>query len=365
MELKPSVTNKSGLFGPHHAHGVPNTGDLVKGDPSHPTHLKPVGAVLLSVFDEWAKGTPYEEKWKAAVAYLRDPAAYAGVPPVDISDVACHIKPGDHETVLAIGYWGYTTLDQVKGVVRVFLTPEPWKKRWRMISWTYTANKVTSVEKTVLATLAQTRQSVHNGPLAFSIDLAAWFNQLPYEAPVRNLFCVRYKDQWYHLKRAAMGHRPICFVGNTALEVATHPCENKGLRYIDNYAASGKYDSLYRDIQLIRSRALQANMTWNEDLTNPDALISPVIEFLGLRLNHQTKAVQLVDKVLAKLYASWNGYATGRSRSSTDTSLSCFMRTMPRACHQLPTPTSSDCGREFRACCLGSPTPRLGPFLLS
>jgi hypothetical protein len=310
LEMQPDRTVRSGLFGPHHAHGLPTTGELVKGDPADPTHLKDVGLIILEVFDRWAVGTPYEKQWKAAVRYLRDPSAYEDIPEVDIADASCHIKPGDHQKLLSLGYWGYTTLDKVKGVVRVFLTPEPWKKRWRMISWTYTANEISQIEKAVLSTLQETRRAVFRGSHAFSIDLAAWYNQLPYEEQVRQFFCVPYRGQWYQLLRAAMGHRPMCFVGDMALQVATAPCQAHSLHYIDNYLGVGSPSVLESDLALIRARAKEGNMTWNEDLSKPEDLIRDEIEFLGLRLNFSSKCVQLVDKVLGKLFASWETHAT-------------------------------------------------------
>lgn len=305
LDLRPDRTVRSGLHGPHHSHGVPTTGELVKGDPSHPTHLKDVGLIDLATFDRWVRGTPLEKQWLAAARWLRDPEAYADIPEVNLEDTSCHCRPGDHEKVLFQGYWGKTTIDKVKGVVRIFLTPEPWKKRWRMISWTYTANQITQIEKAVLSTLHEARNSVHRGSHAFSIDLAAWYNQLPYEEQVRQFFCVRYRGEWYHLLRAAMGHRPMAFVADTALQVATSPCSAYSCHYIDNYLGVGLPSTLEEDLKLIRARADEGGMTWNEDLSDPKSLISTEAEFLGLRLNFTTKSVQLVDKVLGKLFASW------------------------------------------------------------
>jgi hypothetical protein len=65
------------------------------------------------------------------------------------------------------------------------------------------------------------------------------------------------------------------------------------------------------DLATIRERSAPScvNYTWNEDLSEPSSLIKEVVDFLGLTLNHRTKSVRLVDKVLQKLATVWSRVA--------------------------------------------------------
>jgi hypothetical protein len=207
-------------------------------------------------------------------------------------------------------YWEEVPDDEeILGVVRVFLVPEPHKEppRWRVIHWTYTVNLGENDTEVHLPNMHDARRSVHDGDLAYAVDVKGCFNQFPYGKRVRNLFCLRNPEdgKWYRLMRLAMGQRQACYIAQTALSVLAHPLQVSPLKYIDNLKAAGEARALWRDLDLLRERAIEAGITFNEDLSKPGELIKPVVEFLGLRLDHKNKTCQVVDKIIAKLQTSW------------------------------------------------------------
>ena len=78
------------------------------------------------------------------------------------------------------------------------------------------------------------------------------------------------------------------------------------------------YEELICDLEQLLEDSLKFNVKFNEDLTDPKALISEVVEYLGLVLHHGTKQVRVVDKVIDKLKRSWlheGNWTVGQFRS--------------------------------------------------
>ena len=138
-----------------------------------------------------------------------------------------------------------------------------------------------------------------------SIDVKGCYNQIPYGEKVRPWFCFLVGLIWYSLVVLAMGQRQAVFIAHTMLCVISAPVVSPKLPYIDNLKMAGEREALIQDICLVRERSTRVNLEWNEDLSNPEALIKPVVEFLGLVLDHERKCTKCVEKVIAKLAVSW------------------------------------------------------------
>jgi hypothetical protein len=276
-----------------------------------PIHAKHIQYCILERLRELAKGGKMEGDMNVSIDILTKADAIKDIPTVKLDDSRCTLRDDQVAKLVENGFWEKLPDDQVAlGVVRVFLVPEPFKDppRWRVIHWTYTVNQAPNTTKVVLPTQADARRSVHLGGWSYSVDLKACFNQFPLGEEARNLYCIEHNGQWYRLMRLAMGQRQACYIAQTqtALRVLSEPLTQHKLPYIDNLKGTGIPEALRTDLQMLKSRADHAGMTFNEDLTDPDALIREVVEFVGLILDHRHKTVRVVDKVLAKLHLSWS-----------------------------------------------------------
>jgi hypothetical protein len=296
-------------------HHVPHMVDVVPARallPVLPINIKPIGAIHTDVLTRLSLGTPHEAEWRRSVGFLTDVRFYTGVPPVNLSDARTSITKEQCAQVIAADVWGpVEDLSRIRGVVRVFGRPELWKvpPRTRVLHWTYTTNLWVDWNvgspKMRLISLIEVRQSVHRGSHAFSIDGKNYFNQFLYSADVSYYFCVLVGAIWYRLLRLAMGMRQACLIADTSLQVISAPMHCWHGSYIDNLLGVGSPDLLLADLGGIRLRSAEANLTWNEDLGDPNSLIKTEVEYIGLVLNFTLKAVRLAPKVLAKLGCTW------------------------------------------------------------
>jgi len=149
------------------------------------------------------------------------------------------------------------------------------------------------------------RHLVWEGSHAATVDGKAAFNQFLYEEDVPMYHCVNTELGWAKILRAAMGARPSCFVSDTALAVLAAKATSKWRTYIDNLILIGVPDVLRDDLGEVRDRAEYARYTFNEDMSDLDALIKTRLEFLGVILDFEKKTISLGPKVLAKLASVW------------------------------------------------------------
>jgi hypothetical protein len=213
--------------------------------------------------------------------------------------------------MIDIDFWELLTSEQVEeiqGICKVFTRDEPWKDppRARVITWTYTVNLDMGMRvKFELFNQTHTRFLVHEGDYAACIDGKQAFNMFSYSIQVGMYHCVHTPLGWCRVKRTAMGARPSVFIADTALCVLAAPCKTTWKTYVDNLCFIGLRNMVREDLITVRERAEYAEYTFNEDLSDPDALIKQRLEFLGLMLNFKTKGASLADKVLKKLASVW------------------------------------------------------------
>ena len=276
-----------------------------------PLQPKPITSCHTHVLVEMAVGTPEELNMETARRVLEDVSMYANVPPVDLKRSSCTLNKEQVQYMIDIGMWSLLTPEEekrIKGIVKIFTNDEHWKDppRARVISWTWSINQDLGL-KIPFEMFKQcgVRHLVHDGPLGCTIDGKSCFTQFKYSIDVGDYHAVWTPLGWCRLNRCAMGARPSCFVADTILRVLAQPCESKWKTYVDNLLMVGPRDTLRKDIALVKDRAEQARYIFNEDLDDPDALISEELEFLGALLNFEDKTVALGTKVLKKLATIW------------------------------------------------------------
>lgn len=276
-------------------------------DPRWPLHVKELHLITVPEVAVLAEGTSHQKDWELAERFLNDPTIYAPVPPVNFTDSRMDLVPADFQFCRQLDFYAPIDAGKVRGCVRAFTIGEPFKKppRKRLIHWTYTVNQWRYTPDLSLCRTSDARRSVWDGPFAVSIDVKGCYNQIPYGVNVRPFFCFLVGFVWYSLVVLAMGQRQAVFIAHTLLCVVAWPVISPKLPYIDNLKMAGDRERLIQDVRIVRERSARINLEWNEDLSDPDSLVKPVVEFLGLVLDHENKRTKCVDKVITKLVVSW------------------------------------------------------------
>ena len=276
---------------------------------------KTVSTVSLPVLMRQAMGTKDEADMKETMRQLTDMTWYAPVEAggVNLADSRCSLTGEQVDMMVRNGFWkpftGAKFGRKPKGVCRIFTVDELWKKRARVISWTFTINGTPGMKPDMeLYLQQQVRHLVWYGDVAASIDGKSAFNQLGLDDDVGEFFCVLTERGWMQICRAPMGSRGAPKAAHTILNVISNPMKSIKVTYIDNLLGIGQKDNLQllRDLEVVRDRGKEANYTFNEDLSDLEALIKEQVEFLGTNLDFKNKCVNLVDKVLAKLATVWS-----------------------------------------------------------
>lgn len=305
--------------------GHPVTGDYNCGCPSlaecaglpavRGTKLQLQSKAIMNVSTarlvELSEGTPFEMSMPEAARFLRDATRYASVPAPELWRSSCTLTKEQVRHQIDIGFWVLLTdpeTKKIRGICKVFTKDENWKDppRARVVTWTWSVNQDLGMRPAFeLFNQGEVRHLVWEGSHAACVDGKAAFNQFLYEEDVSMYHCVNTELGWCKILRAAMGARPSCFVSDTALGVIAAKSKSVWKTYIDNLLLVGVPEVLRDDLGEVRDRAEYANYTFNEDLSDLDALIKTRLEFLGVILDFAMKTVSLGPKVLAKLASVW------------------------------------------------------------
>ena len=286
-----------------------------------PIHAKDVEVITLEEMDKLAKESTsaLQDDWELAKRFLNDPTMYSNTRalPDDRHRAFSALSDSDMEKLYSLGHWKPFSGTPL-GYTHVFLVPEPWKNRWRVISHTLSVNRdeADNVPPVHLPSLNDVRASVFKGSYAACVDMAQCFCQFELGEKVRPYFVIATKHGYASLGRLAMGQRQSCFIAQTALTLILGnpvPGVHK-LGYIDNGKFTGEKDAIVAELEVMKNNAKRVNATFTEFMNDRplDELVSNIVEYLGLRLDHSTKKVQLTQKVLEKLklsllsYTSWS-----------------------------------------------------------
>ena len=283
-----------------------------------PIHAKDVSTLSLDAMDSIVKSRDksLRERWEEAKRWLNDPKMYENTRALkeDRLKSICGLSEEHREKLIALGHWK-DFKGHPKGYVRVFLVPEPWKSRWRVISHTMSVNRdVDRVPGVSLPSLNDVRSSIFKGPCAACLDMAQCFCQFELGELVRSYFVITTNHGYFSLGRLAMGQRQSCFIAQTALEILVGESSDRvsKLSYIDNAKLTGDKKNIVKELRSFRDRTIEAGATFTElkDDKPLEQLVSDTVEYLGLRLDHTNKKIQLVDKVIEKLKLSISKVST-------------------------------------------------------
>jgi hypothetical protein len=278
---------------------------------SLPLQTKRITNTITERLVELSEGTPFTMSMKEAARFLRDASRYSSVPDPELWRSSCNLSAEQVRHQIDIGFWVLLTdaeTKEIRGICKVFTKDEDWKEppRARVITWTWSVNQDLGTRPPFdLFNQGEVRHLVWEGSHAASVDGKAAFNQFLLEGEVPMLHCVNTELGWCKITRSAMGGRPSCFISDTALRVIAAKSISTWKTYVDNLLLVGIPDVLREDLGVVRDRAEYADYTFNEDMSDIDALIKTRLEFLGVILDFAKKTVCLAPKVLAKLASVW------------------------------------------------------------
>jgi hypothetical protein len=203
--------------------------------------------------------------------------------------------------------------------VRVFLVPEPAKKRYRIIKHPAFSNSVLGSD-TVLSTKfpskAEIAALVHKVECAISLDMASWFDQVELSPLVSRRYCFRKGGRFFRATTPCMGERrsvELCAAITRCL--MDFPKSSAGAEYLDGVIFVGSREDVIRDTAVFLERVRAVGAKVNEDVSNLDALVETSLVWGGIALDFTRKTTALSKKVIDKIATSWElrGWWTWRT----------------------------------------------------
>jgi hypothetical protein len=329
----------------HHNHGCPSSADLglkrprdAQPLPLQNTDVGPANCPVIAAMASFL-GPDAASAWSLAERYLTKASSYAPVPSLPPAQRlplwrrTFSFAREQLAQLLNMRSAKQLTDGEVPiALCHIFGNDELWKipPRARVITDTFILNLYLrgSHPPTKLSSQLENRHSVFDGPRGLALDMKAWFAHFELSDEVSFLCCFKYAGAWYRWVRLPMGLFVACYVAQTALRILAAytlavlgESRRRTLAYIDNVKWSADGDTLLKiGCEFVRNAAL-ANLCVGEfaDLHlcpgNVDGmadvierrirdLVSPQVEFTGLRAHHEDKTVSLTDKVINKLRAS-------------------------------------------------------------
>ena len=278
-----------------------------------PLHATPVAPLDLERLDELAAGCDHatRRRWEKMSRWLKEPRMYRRVPnddwsrrpprtsKLDAQDM-CTIEASKLSEELKPG-------QEPKGFVRTFPTPQPAKRRRRWINHTVSINDYAKKLPLSLPGLKNLRESLYDGSHAVALDMHQWFHQFILTEGVSMYMCYEqtspsHRDgteatetKVYRLTRLPMGMRQSCSIAQAALDVLTFGL--RAIGYIDNVKITGTSEECRRDCSEFLRRCKLIGATVNEESREP----TEVVEYLGVRLDHEQKTISLGSKSVEKV----------------------------------------------------------------
>jgi hypothetical protein len=277
-------------------------------------HAKPVaGTVSFSaLLDLPSHDSSVREECRHQLRWLTDVTRYSAVPRRDPDDIPeARLSDDDIEAMLRVGHIMKVDRSFVQGGVRMFTVPELAKNRRRAIKWTRDANDVLpSAERgheVRMATKTQIVKLVHGGSHFAALDLAAWFDQLPYHRDVSRLFCFKHKGQFYSLPVCSMGSRVSVSVASAVtwqllnFQRRSARCEI----VIDNIIFVGSAEDVLHDVLEFRRRCAAVGAVLNDIEQPAEQLVVTKGDWCGVVLDLTAKTVCLTEKSVGRTALAW------------------------------------------------------------
>jgi hypothetical protein len=106
------------------------------------------------------------------------------------------------------------------GGVRLFLVPEPAKKRFRIIRYTIDVNDaITDIEPVVFPTAKELDEHTLAGDFTVTLDATSFYDHFHLDPAVRAYFCFIWRNEVWQLTAMAAGQRQSVGIGERFLEL--------------------------------------------------------------------------------------------------------------------------------------------------
>ena len=254
-----------------------------------------------------------------AIFILTNPEAYAPHMPslFDVRNlILSRTNPNHTPALLDSGYFEIMPDGEVPlATIRCFTTPDHTKRCDRFLQHPKEINDLLPPPPPVaFLSLPERCALVHLGAVAAQCDISGYYAQFPLGERVRNYYAALLPMPDGSVVRArlcvgptGMRHMVAAAVGCTE-HLVSFPRRSAGLAtYIDNiiFVAESR-EHIVHDMKKLAARSKSARITFNENISEPDALISAELDWCGVHFNFATKEVSLTPKVLAKIDLSWS-----------------------------------------------------------
>ena len=161
-----------------------------------PLHVKAVGRLNAQRTEAFMSAGRWANHWKGLWT-MYESAPETGVDP---NALEAELSPKDIETLCAAHLIERTHTP--KGMVKVFSVDEPAKGRRRMIAWPRSWNDEHEVPyelKIPFASGEQLWQTCLGQPLAWCVDMKAWYHQFNLPEHWRDKFCFKFNNEWWRV----------------------------------------------------------------------------------------------------------------------------------------------------------------------
>ena len=279
-------------------------------------HIKDVERIDLDELGRLPASEEILAKWRNERRWLSSRAHYLSCG-LEFRDSRAtpriRARPGDVQRMTDAGTTERIPRSRVKGHVRVFLHPEPAKRRFRPIRNTADANSVIDKSQcgnVPMATKRQVIESVFSGEYMLQFDFSAYYDQFALSDEVADLFCFRDGNNYYRLKTLPMGLRTAVGVAGTATELLLDfPKQSRAMSIIDNVVFIGSREAVLHDARVFLDRVRRVGATLNEDTSDIESLIAQRGTWAGIEIDLVAKTVNCSQKSVDKTMMSWRNRA--------------------------------------------------------
>lgn len=211
-----------------------------------------------------------------------------------------NLRPKDVEKMIINGIIR-EIVGKPKNFVRVFVVPEPSKKRYRIITWPKDLNgkiQATYMFDEQFSDLQHLKQLIMENSCAQTFDIKAAYYQIALESSGN--YCFEYDGKLYEFVRLPMGVVPACEFVQRLVSQLANKSEKDSIVHIDNVMYAGK------DRSTVEKRAenfIQMCSKCSVTL-NDYELPSNAIKFWNLECDFKEKSVKMSQSWLDKLASS-------------------------------------------------------------
>jgi hypothetical protein len=264
----------------------------------------------LDAVEELEGGHKSLEEFRRARGWLDDPRRYDDVPVLSAKGApATRMKDEWIDQLVEGGVVVPIKRSEVRGWTKMFVVPEPAKRRFRPIKHTYVANEVIgkeTLQKITFPSKAEICDLVHKGDCFIALDFAAYYDQFLLHPDVAHRFCFRKGNRFFRLNTLPMGIRNAVECAScTTARILDFSRASATEAIIDNVIFVGKTDEVIHDATIFDERRAAVGAKLNEDTSDIAALVQNVGDWGGIHLDFVNKTTSLTQKTLEKTAFSW------------------------------------------------------------